>query len=395
MKLILMLIGLLFLSERIGKYLSIETFFQQKELDLKIAENPQETISILQPVVSGDPTLWECLAKDLQIKTNYKLEFLWLLDIDDEAAKIGCEKLRAESSRNIRLIELPPPPNGASPKMFKLIEGLKFAQGEIIAVLDDDTILPDQAFEKCVPFLELPQAGLAFGLPYYINFSNFWSSLVSCFVNGNSLFTYIPYTFFTEPFTINGMFYVIKKEILEKVGGFAGLEIEVCDDYSLAQRFIKHGYKLIQTPLRHGISTQVNESSHYFSLLNRWFIFPQISIMRSSTPKDLSIFYALVLIPNFFPFLVAIFPLIFPNIYALLFSLIYFSINAYILGKLNHKYLENATPKSKIIGIIISQIILPLQILISLLSPRRINWRGNIMEIGADGKFNFIQRRSS
>ena len=104
--------------------------------------------------------------------------------------------------------------------MSKLIEGVKQATGNIIAVLDDDTMLPNQAFDQCLPYLEKPGIGVAFGLPYYVNFSNFWSTLVSSVVNGNNLLTYIPYTYFINPFTINGMFFVIKKEILEKVNGF-------------------------------------------------------------------------------------------------------------------------------------------------------------------------------
>ena len=51
-----------------------------------------------------------------------------------------------------------------------------------------------------MPFLDQPSIGLAFGLPYYCSFETLWSSLVSLFVNDQSLLTYIPYTALTEPF---------------------------------------------------------------------------------------------------------------------------------------------------------------------------------------------------
>ncbi|NES87428.1 MAG: glycosyltransferase, partial [Moorea sp. SIO2B7] len=183
------LLGLLFLGERIGKYLLINYFFRQPSSTTKESLKPEELqVSILQPILSGDPTLWDCLSRNLEMKTCYTTEFLWLIDDDDAVAHLGCRQLIEQyPDANVRLISLPPPLDEISPKTFKLIEGLKEANGDIIAVLDDDTILPDGGLEQCLPFLEQPEVGVAFGLPYYLNFSNLWSTLVSCVVNGNSL----------------------------------------------------------------------------------------------------------------------------------------------------------------------------------------------------------------
>ena len=392
MNILLLVISIVFLAERIWKYAKVQQFFQSASAS-NIADTNQ-TVSILQPILSGDPTLWDCLAKNLQMQTGYQTEFLWLIDDNDAVAFSGCQKLISEYPNcNVRLISLPPPSDGISPKTFKLIIGLQESKSEIIVVLDDDTILPDYGLEQCLPYLNQPEIGLAFGLPYYLNFGNFWSSLVSCFVNGNSLLTYIPYTFLIHPFTINGMFYAIKKDVLVKVGGFSGLESAICDDYAIAKRFRSQGYQLAQTPLRHGISTQVENASHYFNILNRWLIFPQASIMKSATIGELSLFYALVLLPNFFPLLTVIYLLVFPSIYSAVFSLVYFGFNAYMMIEFNRRYLNQATPNSKIIWILLIQIILPFQIVASLLSPRKINWRGHIMEINQEGGFKFVQRR--
>ena len=119
----------------------------------------------------------------------------------------------------------------------------------MVCVLDDDTRLPDWGLEQCLPFLDRPGVGLAFGLPYYRHFGNLWSALVSLFVNGQSLLTYVPYTALSEPFTINGMFYALRREVLDAVGGFAGLEGILADDFAVASRLREHGYRLAQTPL--------------------------------------------------------------------------------------------------------------------------------------------------
>lgn len=397
MNILILLLGFLFLAERIGKYLLINRFFRQASLSSEEALKHEELqVSIIQPILSGDPTLWDCLSANLQMKACYSIEFVWLIDDDDAVAQSGCRQLIEQyPDANVRLISLPPPLDAISPKTFKLIAGLKEAKGEIIAVLDDDTILPDGGLDQCIPYLYQPKIGVAFGLPYYINFSNLWSTLVSCFVNGTSLLTYIPYTFAIKPFTINGMFFVVRREILDKVNGFSGLETAIVDDYAIAQRFRSYGYQLAQTPVCHGISTQVQNASHYFSLLTRWFVFPQASILKSATIQELFVFYVMVFIPTIFPLLILVYILLFSSAYSIFYEFLFLILNFYIFLKLNNNYLNNATPTNKIIFLLLVQILLPVNIFFSLLAPKKITWRGHIMQIKNDGGFQFIQRRAT
>ena len=154
-----------------------------------------------------------------------RLEFIWLIDSDDPTAQTVCRELAVTHGHHpVEIVTLPPPGQRDNPKTIKLIAGLAHARGDIICVLDDDTRLPDWGLEQCLPFLNQPRAGLAFGLPYYSSFGTIWSSLLALFVNDQSLLTYIPYTAFAEPFTINGMFYATRRDVLERVGGFTGLE---------------------------------------------------------------------------------------------------------------------------------------------------------------------------
>ncbi|PSB50079.1 glycosyltransferase family 2 protein [Chamaesiphon polymorphus] len=397
MNLLILSIGLLFLAERIGKYLAIENFFQREdEIDRSTDPLVESQVSILQPILSGDPTLWDCLAGNLQMTTSYPTEFLWLIDDDDAEAQIGCRQLIDRyPDVSVKLISLPQAPARISPKMFKLIEGLQQAQGQIIAVLDDDTTLPDRGLDRAIPFLDRPAVGVAFGLPYYLNFSNTWSALVSCVVNSSSLLTYVPYTFLTAPFTINGMFFVMKREVLDRVDGFSGLETSIVDDFAIAKHFRSHGYLLAQTPVCHGISTKIKDANHYFSLLNRWFIFPQESILKSISIRELAIFYSTALISTFIPTIVVGYLVLFPSMSAAIYTLIYFGVNAYILTQFNTKYLNKATPDRYILLLLAIQLIMPLHIILALLSPRRIEWRGKTIELNADGSFEIIKQRSA
>ncbi|MBV7335512.1 glycosyltransferase [Chloroflexi bacterium TSY] len=412
--------ALILISERVWKHITVVRFFRSP------APQPDQTplkISILQPILSGDPTLADCLAHNLTLhevyqkssephlasskfnaqgrertflgkSSHYSLEYIWLLDDDDqEGQKICRDLVERFPNRSIKIQLLPPPAQGESPKMMKLIVGLEIAVGDLICVLDDDTMLPEDGFWRCIPYLDQPGVGLAFGLPYQVNFSNFWSSLVAYFVNSSSLVTYIPYITLNEPFTINGMFYIIYRKTLDRVGGFRGLESILADDFAVAQRFRSHGYQLQQTPLCHPINIYVRDWRQYMSLIQRWFIFPRESLMRYLSVREQLLLYTLALLPTIAPLALITLLIFWPSWLLTTLVLIYLFYSYAIFVHLNIAYLRSASPWKSSWLVPLIQIVFPLQLLVALLSPQRIVWRGHVMQTEKGGRFRFVQRR--
>jgi len=391
MNLILIVIVLFIFAERIFKHWLVVRFFR---LSVPAQTNSVQLVSILQPILSGDPTLAAGLEQNLNMNTRYALEFLWLVDDDDLEGQRICRSLMERySQKHIRLLLLPPPESRQNPKMVKLIAGTTQAQGDVLCVLDDDTRLPDFGLEECLPHLDQPGVGLAFGLPYYVSFYNIWSQLVAYFVNSHSLLTYIPYATLTAPVTINGMFYAMRRSVFDIIGGFEGLEHFLADDFAIAQRMRAHGYRLAQTSLRHGISTSVADFRHYFSLIQRWFIFPRESIMRHVKGREQIFFYVMVVVPVFFPWLALLVPLISPSFWPL--TVLYFFYSYLIFAHINLAYLRQASPWTHSYWAILLPIFLPLQILAAMFAPQRIVWRGHLMQAETGGRFKFVRRRSS
>jgi ceramide glucosyltransferase len=219
--------------------------------------------------------------------------------------------------------------------------------------------------------------------------------MTAAFVNSNSLLTYIPYTALTEPFTINGMFYAIKREILEAVGGFAGLETQLADDFAVAHRFRQHGLRLAQTPLRHAIRTQVKGPAHFFNLIRRWFVAPRESILRYVGPRDQAITYSIGMVPALAPLGVLATAAAHrkPGFWA--FALGYFGLNFGIFAYNNVRYLRHATPWRKAWLAPVMLVVFPFQLLFALLAPQRVNWRGNVMQIERGGAFRYLHRRAA
>lgn len=356
---------------------------------------PPRLVSLLQPILSGDPTLPHTLGRNLAAQSTYAREFLWLVDEDDgEGQRICRGVMAAHPTANVRLLCLPLAPQGVNPKMFKLVWGLAAAHGDVICVLDDDTLLPDGGLEQCLPCLAAPGAGLAFGLPYQVNFSNLWSALVALFVNSSSLLTYVPFAALHEPVTINGMFYALRRSTLEQIGGFSGLEPILADDFAIAQRVRAHGLRLVQTPLRHAISTQIPSARRYLRVMQRWFVFPRESLLRHLSLRELALVYALALLPTLLPLLLLLGVLLWPS--PLLAGLVaaHFACAGAVFLHLDRAYLQRATPLRWSLLLPLLQVLLPLQVLAALLLPQRIAWRGHIMQVERGGGFRYVQKRS-
>lgn len=353
-------------------------------------------VSLLQPILSGDPNLPHTLAHNLASASACRRQFIWLVDDDDAEAQRICRELAAAHPPSaVRIVSQPPPPQGVNPKTFKLARGLAAAQGDVICVLDDDTMLPDHALDQCLPYLDLPGAGLAFGLPYQVNFSNLWSALVALFVNASSLPTYAAYAALRDPVTINGMFYLLHRPVLERIDGFAGLETLLADDFAVAQRVRSHGLRLVQTPICHAISTQVGSAGRYLRLMQRWFVFPRESLLRHLRAREQALVYALVMVPTLLPLLLLAGVLIWPSPVPIVLLGLWLLLAYALFQHSNHAWLAKATPWRWSLLVPLLHLLLPLQVLAALILPQRIVWRGHILQVERGGTFRYVRRRAA
>lgn len=387
----------LWLAERGWKWWRVRQFFRQQPPPATSPATPP-LVSILQPILSGDPTLAASLAANLRTAGPYRCEWLWLVDDNDTVALDLCQRLiAAHPAQTIRLLRTPPPDDNdwRNPKMVKLVQGAAVAQGEILCVLDDDTRLPADGISTVLPYLDQPQVGLAYGLPYYVSFQGLWSSLVATFVNANSLLTYLPPLTLTTPFTINGMFYAVRRSTLDAVGGFAGLEPVLADDFAVAQRFRAAGYTLAQTPLRHAISTQIADAEHYFSLIARWFVFPRESVLRHVSRRDRWLVQSLIVAPTTLPLALLLSALFHPTRRKLALLALGHLVNLAVAADLNARYLHHATPWQRLPLVPLVQTLLPLQVALALTKRQRITWRGHTMEVAPGGGFRLVQPRNT
>lgn len=327
-------------------------------------------VTVLQPILSGDPTLAACLADNLS--QTPEAQFIWLIDEDDlEAQKIA--EILAPPQR-VRVVIGPRPTDGENPKVAKLARALPLVETRYLAVLDDDTVLPHGGLSRAISALET--GGLATGLPLYASRANGWSRLVSGFVNGSALLTYPAASMVGAARTINGMFYASEVASLVQAGGFEAIRGSLTDDYAIATLFRRLGAPITQTDVLHPISTTVTDIGHYFGIMRRWMIFGSRYLRENRSLFSL----VLILVPSLAPPVLLVVGLVSGWPWAL-------GALALLLAKAaGNRLLRQRLggPAGNAIDMAYeaaADLLTPIHIIFALVSPNRFNWRSRRIRV--------------
>ena len=398
--------------ERTVRWRLIQRFFRREEKG-SASESRQTALTLVQPILSGDPHLADTLRANATLDTSVAVRWKWLVDDTDLAGRRLTDALLTELAATaprargrIDRILTPPAPEGVNPKTYKLRlawERRTTAEAnDFFGVLDDDTqLLPGQLEKTAASLDDDPRVGLAFGLPYYRSFDTPWSALVSTFVNRNSLWSYLPILSVMPPPTINGMFWLARPEAITALDGFRAVESFVCDDYAVARGVRAAGYGLRQTAVVHPLRTGVADARAYDRLITRWFIFPQVSLLRHEPARNIAGFCALVFLPAF-QFLAALVLAAMSGGgwrgYAVVLATQGW--REALQVQLENLHLPGAAGRGwefwrrRALGWAVD-LLMPLQIVRAMCSPRVIEWRGHRLRLDPDGRFEYLRRRGN
>ena len=369
----------------LGAYLAI--LLLKAVLSWRYASRHPETmikeapITVVQPILSGDAFLETALERNLTNAPSYAT-FLWLLDADDAEAWRIAEALRARWPGRIQLVACSPPAGNVNPKTCKLQQAMPHLETPYVAVLDDDTILEDAIPGKAMAVLDA--CDLYTGLPCYLPGVNVWSSLVTHFVNNNSIVTYLPLLNFLQPISINGMFYVMRTEKLRELGGFTAILDQLCDDYAMARLVKSKGGILRQgvTPLR--LRTTVDGAGQYVRLLHRWFVFANV-LANDQPVGTLMLLFLFLGLPPFLLWLS--FLTLFGGWWAL--ALPAGLLTRYAILRGLHRFVFGAGVRFSFFVSVASELLQPLHWMHASVQ-RRLMWRRRAILLGRDGRFAYV-----
>lgn len=287
----------------------------------RTAELRFDDIEVLQAVRSGDPLLAHALSAVLVELGSRGARLHWLLDSDDaEAQTTARQVLRTHPqwAAQVRLSLHPPCPDRCNPKLFKLDRALSTCDRDFVLVLDDDAELPAtslQALRQSVH--EAPSSGrptAATALPVYrsvpwpaspgaVGARGLGAALLARFVNDQAALTYLVGHGERGGLSLNGMCWLMRRDALHAIGGFAAQLAHITDDLAMAQAIHAAGGRIVQRHEPVWLSTSLHGLGAYGAQMHRWMVFAQL-LLRSLRGRERLRFVVELGLPQLLPVLV-------------------------------------------------------------------------------------------
>ena len=361
----------------------------------KIDENKY---TIVQPILSGDPRLEEDLMANL--KNTIDMKFIWLVDKSDKIAIQTAEKIlkNKNCSNRIEIYYLDDVPQEVNPKIFKLEQVVDKIKTEYTIILDDDSVIDRKRLDELSIYEKDKTEWIATGIPFNYNIRGFYSKLISAFINSNSIFSYFSLSFLKENKTINGMFYILRTDILKKYSAFENIKYWLCDDLALATYLLSKDVKIIQSTIFCNVRNTVPSFKRYTLLMKRWLLFSNVYMKNAFSIKFLFIILLPTLLPTillFLSFYLGINYLVLTlNLFIVKVALFYitriFIYQAVREEKISKKsdFVVFSPQTKELLYELLSEFLLPFMLIYTLLTPPVILWRNKKIRV-KDGKIHY------
>ncbi len=364
---------------------------------LEKSQIDEKKYTVLQPILSGDPRLEEDLTANL--KNTFDMKFIWLVDKSDKVAINTVENILKDKnySNRIEVYYLDDVPQELNPKIFKLAQVVDKIKTEYSIILDDDAVIDRKKLDELSVYEKDKSEWIATGIPFNYNIKGFYSKLISAFINSNSIFSYFSMSFLNENKTINGMFYILRTDILKKYSAFDEIKYWLCDDLALATYLLSKKVKIIQSTIFCNVRNTVPSLKRYILLMKRWLLFSNVYMKNAFSVKFLFIILLPTLLPTillFFSFYLGIdYLVIILNLFIGKIAL--FHITRIFIYQGNYE--ENSFKKSlfvfspqttELLYELLSEFLLPFMLIYTLLTPPVILWRNKKIRV-KDGKIHY------
>ena len=357
----------------------------------------EKKYTVLQPILSGDPRFEEDLIANLKNTTDMK--FIWLVDKSDKVAINTVENILKDKnySNRIEVYYLDDVPQELNPKIFKLAQVVDKIKTEYSIILDDDAVIDRKKLDELSVYEKDKSEWIATGIPFNYNIKGFYSKLISAFINSNSIFSYFSMSFLNENKTINGMFYILRTDILKKYSAFDEIKYWLCDDLALATYLLSKRVKVIQSTIFCNVRNTVPSLKRYILLMKRWLLFSNVYMKNAFSVKFLFIILLPTLLPTillFFSFYLGI------DYLVIILNLFIGKIALFHIVRLfiyQGNYEENSFKKSlfvfspqttELLYELLSEFLLPFMLIYTLLTPPVILWRNKKIRV-KDGKIHY------
>lgn len=264
---------LLFFSGIYGLVLSIASIFKANKNDRKVSESHQfkPFVSILVPAHNEENTIEGCvnslanLSYSLNAKKNFEVIVINDGSTDNTAALLN--KLENEFD-NFKVMTRKPPHSGKG-KGYVLNDGLKHANGEIIAVFDADAIVEPDFLDLIVPYMDDDGvAGVQSRVKMYNKNENLLTHLqhIEFSIYGDVLLK--ARDLLGGAAFLGGNGQITRKDVLDEYNGWDGYALT--EDLNISVKLMIHGWKIRYCGESIVYQEAVKEWKPFFRQRTRW-----------------------------------------------------------------------------------------------------------------------------
>jgi cellulose synthase/poly-beta-1,6-N-acetylglucosamine synthase-like glycosyltransferase len=224
------------------------------------------SISIIVPVLNEVKTVEGTINSINNAKKKYKGD-VEIIAVDDGSSDGTYELLIAleKKIKNLRTFR-----NVVKSKGLNVNFGAKKAKGELIGVIDADTLVGEDVFNYMVGYFEDPEIGSVV--------ANVIPKNVKKFVERYQEMEYVYVSFVRQALSAMKAMYITpggglplyKKEVFEEVGGYCGPEI-LTEDMEIALKLIRKGYVVVLSRKAKSYTRVPNTFYKFFRQRVRWY----------------------------------------------------------------------------------------------------------------------------
>jgi cellulose synthase/poly-beta-1,6-N-acetylglucosamine synthase-like glycosyltransferase len=216
--------------------------------NLSLTASDAPLVSILVPARNEEHRVLEACIRSILAQDYGRVEVIAVDDRSTDATRAILRTL-AKTDERLRVIEGRELPPGWLGKPYAMQQALNHARGEWILATDADMIFETSALRTAIDFV-LKQQGDALTLIPRFEAGSFWERVII----PTWAWVFLMFTLFyriNDPHTDRavgiGGFFLIRRTVLDRVGGYEALKDEVMEDARLAERIKRSNARLLIT----------------------------------------------------------------------------------------------------------------------------------------------------
>ena len=229
--------------------------FARQELPTSAKRPPA---SILKPLHGAEPGLYENLRSFVDQNSPTVQLVLGVNDRKDTATPVACALIRDLPTADIALV-LDPPVRGSNLKVANLENMLTAVRHNVIVIADSDMRVDRHYLAAVTAPLDDMRVGLVTCLYKGVSTGGVWSELGALHIN----FGFLPSALVAAELGIGhgcfGATIALRRETLDRIGGFAKLRDELADDRRIGDLVRAQGLRVVLS--RYVVEARVSEPS--------------------------------------------------------------------------------------------------------------------------------------